>query len=59
MTSFLVAQTWDTEQAIKRLEACMLWRRTSKIYDIEAMATDLEDEVRSAFPLAISWSVGC
>ena len=48
MLTSVAATKSDVAEAIKRLEACVAWRRSVKIDDVQAMADDCEPEVSSA-----------
>ncbi|WVR05984.1 hypothetical protein IAU60_003012 [Kwoniella sp. DSM 27419] len=41
---FLKGSKGDVSPSISRLEACLLWRRTEKVDDVEAMAKDCSSE---------------
>ncbi|ORX36093.1 CRAL-TRIO domain-containing protein [Kockovaella imperatae] len=56
---FITATKGDVSEAIKRIEACIVWRRTVKIEDVQAMADDCEPESRTGKNLTMGFSPQC
>ena len=46
MTISELATRWNVDNAVKRLESTLIWRRALGLYDVEANAKELEPEVR-------------
>lgn len=42
-----IAEKWNFEKAVSRLEKNLMWRRAMGVYDVEGMAKSLEEVVSS------------
>lgn len=43
--SDVIGTKFDLKATISRIEKSLIWRRVNKVYDVEAMAKEVEPEV--------------